>query len=109
MGRSLKKSVKDCRKKARRFACSVSDFIDVEDVLKCIDKARNPEKYDQRHPTNIVHTPIDWSKNPPNTFLRFTEELLQVIEEDCEEEEKEEKEKTEKTEEDEDTEKDERR
>ena len=71
LGDGLKKSLRTCNKKTCRFTKSVSEFVDVEDILKSIHKLTNPKEYDKRQ-SNIIHTPIDWSKHPPSSRQKFS-------------------------------------
>ena len=66
LGKGLKKSIKTYSKEAERFARSLSDIVDVEDIVKTIHKAANPEEHENRMSNVIVHKPIDWSKHPPS-------------------------------------------
>ena len=63
MGRHLKKSMTNYKQDADRFARSVTDFVDVEDLKKSVHKAVKKGDYGERK--NIVHRPIDWTKYPP--------------------------------------------
>ena len=69
VGNGIKKSVKRYTKDAKRFVRSVSEFVDVEDVMKSIDGIVHQDEYARRR-SSIIHTPIDWSKYPPSAFRR---------------------------------------
>ena len=62
--KGLKKSWKECSKDVRCFARSLSEFLDVEDVLKSVHRGRHPED-EAAKKRSIIHEPIDWSKHPP--------------------------------------------
>ena len=62
-------SWKECSKEASRFKRSLSDFVDVENVLKSVHKARHPDEHAARK-SSIIHEPIDWSKYPPSAYRR---------------------------------------
>ena len=57
LGRGIKKSIKGYTKDASRFAHSLSEFVDCEDLLKSIHKVAHPEQHAQRR-SSIVHKPI---------------------------------------------------
>ena len=63
MGRHLKKSITNCKHDVDRFARSVTDFVDAEDLKKSVHRAVKKGDYGERR--NIVHRPIDWTKYPP--------------------------------------------
>ena len=65
LGEGIKKSVTKCGNKAGRYARSLGDFVDVEDVVKSIHKVVHPEEYVERK-SNVVHTTIDRSTLHPS-------------------------------------------
>ena len=53
-------------------------------MLKSIHKVAHPEEHSHRK-SNIVHTPIDWSKHPPSAFRKYSEPIEEENEEEDEE------------------------
>ena len=80
LGKGLRKSFKKCGKEAKHLVRSFSDFIDVEDRAKSIHKVAHPEEHSQK--TSIVHTPIDWSKQPSSAFNKGSENVSATVEEE---------------------------
>ena len=85
LGKGLKKSIKTYRKEANRFARNLGEFVDVEDLLKSINRVANSDDYEDRK-SSIIHTPIDWSKRPPSTRGKTSDECSVTIVEECEDE-----------------------
>ena len=63
----LKKSIQSGSKEVGRFASSIGDFLDVDDLLKSIRQVTNSDDSSGRK-TSVVHEPIDWAKYPPSAF-----------------------------------------
>ena len=77
--RGVKKSLKQCSKEASQMARSFNEFVDVEDILKSVHRARNPEEYAARRRVSIVHTPVDWSKYPPSAYRKKSQVRPTII------------------------------
>ena len=83
LSKDLQKSIKTCSKEANRFARSLGEIVDVEDILKSIHKATNPDEYEDRK-SSVIHKPIDWSKHPPSSQRKLSKECSMTTEEECE-------------------------
>ena len=82
IGKGLKKSISNCRKEAHHTAQSLSDFVDVEDLMKSIHRVIHTKNKHVKQ-TSIIHTPIDWSKYPRSAFRKYSEDLSLTYKEEA--------------------------
>ena len=81
LGESLQKAIKTRSREAGHLKRYVSEFVDAEDILKSVHKLSNPENYENPRP-NIIHTPVNWSKNTFSSWKMSTRECFAIPEED---------------------------
>ena len=67
LSKGIRKSFKRHSKEASRFARSLSELVDVEDMLNTIHKAAYRSEHGKS--ANIIHPPIDWSKHHPSASV----------------------------------------
>ena len=61
LGNGIKNSVRTCSEEAGRAAQSISEFVDVKDILKSIQRTIKPGDY-AKGGKNVVYAPTDLSK-----------------------------------------------
>ena len=85
LGQGIRKSIQTYRKGAGRFARSLSEFVDIEDFLKSVHKVAKPEDHESRT-SNIIHTTIDWSKQPSSSQKQQSSKYSMVTDDESEDE-----------------------
>ncbi len=71
IGRDVKRSLKNFSQDAVKFKQSLTEFVDIEGVLKSIHIARHPEEQAARN-TSVYHEPVDWSKYHPSSYRKVS-------------------------------------
>ena len=73
-GLNLKKSIEMCSKEAAEVARSLSEIVDMEDILKSIHKVSNPDDDFDNRKSKIIHHPIGVSSTTVENAKSSTEE-----------------------------------